>query len=259
LEPTPAAVPQVCAVSFLNTTPLVWGITNGPYSAAVDLRFAAPAACADQVAAGMADIGLIPAVELLRLPVERVAEVGIACRGPVRSILLFTRVPWTEIRTLAADENSRTSVQLARWVLRERFGVQPAIRPAAPDPRAMLATADAALVIGDPALRVEPDSFGVDWLDLGREWVHLTGLPMVFAVWAGAPRWKEHAELFRASWEFGRDHMEDVIAVSAPRYGFPVPLVRRYLTEHISYELGPCELDGLRTYLQAVQTLQKSA
>ena len=109
---------RICAVNFLNTVPLVWGLLHERGREYVDLSFALPSACSDSVAAGHADIGLVPLVEIARQGLEIVPGVGICCQGPVRSILLVSRVPFTAIRTLAADSSSRTSVELARLILR---------------------------------------------------------------------------------------------------------------------------------------------
>ena len=147
---------RVCAVSFLNTTPLVWGMLHGPQRGRFDLEFRIPAECADRLASGAADIGIVPSLELTRQDLEVIPGAGIACRGPVRSILLISSRPAPEIRTLATDKSSRTSVELARIILERRYGASPAFLPHAPDLEAMLRSADAALIIGDPALRVDP-------------------------------------------------------------------------------------------------------
>src|SRR4029079_2854493 len=112
--------------------------------------------CADDVASGAADIGIIPSFELTRQALEVIPGTGIACRGAVRSILLISARRADAIRTLAADNSSRTSVQLARVILERRYGATPEFVPHHPDLDAMLRVADAALVIGDPALRIDP-------------------------------------------------------------------------------------------------------
>ena len=184
-EAAPALRLRVCAVSYLNSAPLVWGMLYGPQRGLFELEFAAPAQCAERLAAGQADIGLAPSIELARQGMEVISPWGVACLGAVRSILLISRVKPGRIRTLAADSNSRTSVALAQILLQERFGVRPALVSKAPDLPAMLEVADAALLIGDPALRLNVEALPYQVLDLGREWTELTGLPMVFAVWAG--------------------------------------------------------------------------
>lgn len=251
MSQTTSGRPRVCAVSFLNTTPLVWGMLHGPQRGLFDLDFRVPAACADRVASGAADIGIIPSFELTRQDLEVIPGTGIACRGPVRSILLISSRRAAEIRTLAVDSSSRTSVALARVILERRYGAEPRQVPHAPDLDAMLKIADAALIIGDPALRIE---LSVPYFvyDLGAEWVEMTGLPMVFAVWAGpkgaiAP---EVAEAFRGSCRYGRENIEEIVASESAARGFPPELVRRYLTEHIVHELGPREYEGMELFLQ---------
>ena len=117
--------PRVCAVSYLNTVPLVWGIEHGAQRDIFDLNYALPSECADQLASGEADIGIVPVIEMARQQLDYFRGTGIACRGPVRSILLVSKVPLREIKTLATDLGSRTSVMLARIVLSEKYGVQP--------------------------------------------------------------------------------------------------------------------------------------
>jgi chorismate dehydratase len=235
--------PRVSAVSFLNTAPLVWGMLHGPQRGLFDLEFRVPAQCADDMASGAADIGILPSFELTRQDLEVIPGAGIACAGPVRSILLVSPRPAPEIRTLAADSNSRTSVELARIVLERRYGAAPALTSHPPDLEAMLKVADAALVIGDAALRIEPEHLPYHVYDLGGEWVEMTGLPMVFAVWAGRRGVVTPAveEAFRESCRYGREHMEDIVAAEAPHYGFAPEFVREYLTRRIVHELGPRE------------------
>src|SRR5262249_55573493 len=146
------ATPRVCAVSYLNTVPLVWGLQHSDDAALremFDLRFALPAECADQLASGAADIGIAPVIEMARQKLEYFRGTGIACRGPVRTILLVTKVDPSEIRTLATDAGSRTSVMLSRVILSEKYGVHPKLISLKPELAPMLAQADAALIIGD--------------------------------------------------------------------------------------------------------------
>lgn len=170
-------LPRVSAVSYLNTLPLVWGFLHGPQQGAVELSFSVPAVCADKLASGDADFGIVPCAELPRLNAVPLRDVGIACRGPVRSILLVSKVPPASIRKLAADSSSRTSVRLTRIVLEQKYGCRPEVTRAAPDLDRMLADADAALIIGDPALRLDPSTLPYRSLDLGQEWVEMTDLP----------------------------------------------------------------------------------
>ncbi|HEV2325017.1 MAG TPA: menaquinone biosynthesis protein [Terracidiphilus sp.] len=252
---------RVCAVSFLNTTPLVWGMLHGPQRGLFDLDFQIPAACADQVASGEADIGIIPSFELTRQNLEIIPGAGIACHGPVRSILLISTRPAAEIRRLAVDSSSRTSVQLARVLLARRFGAEPELIPHAPDLDAMLRLADAALIIGDPALRLDPARLPYHVYDLGREWVEMTQLPFVFAVWAGRASviTPEVVDAFQQSCRYGRERIEEIVAAESKQRGMAPELVRQYLTRHIVHELAPRDYQGMELFLNYARPAVQSA
>lgn len=248
---------RVCAVSYLNTVPLVWGMLHGRQKGLFDLLFRVPAECADMVVAGAADIGILPSFELIGRDLGIVPDVGIACRGTVRSILLISKQPLDKIRTLAADASSRTSVALARIILSRRYGVAPAVVKRPPDLPGMLSDADAALIIGDPALRVDPATLPFQVYDLGREWMEMTGLPMVFAVWAG-PRQRVTAEVvaaFQESCAFGLRNLERIGAQEASARGLAPELVRHYLGAHIVFELGAAEREGMDLFLRWAKEL----
>ncbi len=239
-------------MSYLNTVPLVWGMLHGEQKGMFELVFRVPAECADMLSAGEVDIGILPVYELAGKPFQTVPGLGIACRGEVRSIRLVSKVPVGAIRTLAADASSRTSVQLARVVLERRYGVRPAVRRHAPDLPAMLEAADAALLIGDPALRIVPEELPYKVYDLGAEWLSMTGLPMVFAMWAGRAEaiTPEVVEAFHSSWRFGMERMEEIAAGESGRRGFSPGLVREYLTSNIRHRLGEEEERGMQLFLE---------
>ena len=241
---------RVSAVSYLNTWPLVWGFLRGPGRGRFDFRFDLPAECANALGSGDAAIGLVPCAELDRLGLDYLPELGIACEGPVRSILLISRLPYREIRTLAVDSGSRSSVALARILLAERYGCRPEFVPMAPQLDEMLAVCDAALIIGDPALRIEAESLPYQTLDLGGEWVAWSGLPMVFAVWAGksAHLTSDVSQAFLDSCRWGLDHMDEIVAAAAKERGFGAELARDYLTKHIVYELDERHRRGLELF-----------
>jgi len=252
----------VCAVSYLNTVPLVWGLLHAPDPAlrdAFDLRFALPSACADQLASGQADIGIVPVIEMARQGLDYFPGTGIACHGPVRSILLISKVPFKEVRTLATDSGSRTSAMLAQVVLAERFGVRPQVFSHPANLTEMLDKADASLLIGDAALRVDPATLPFETLDLGAEWVAMTGLPMVFAVWAGRKEIvrEPYGRIFLESCRYGLAHMDDMVSAEAPARQFPPDLVRQYLTHHIVFELGDRDYQGMRLFIQHALRLDK--
>src|SRR5262249_9582728 len=150
--------------------------------------------------------------ELTRQDLDVIPGTGIACHGPVRSILLVSTRPGGEIRRVAVDSSSRTSVALTRIVLERRYGVEPECIAHPPDLETMLGLADAALIIGDPALRIDRNS-GKHVYDLGEEWLEMTGLPMVFAVWAGRKGvvTAEVAGTFCESYRYGKERMAEIV------------------------------------------------
>jgi predicted solute-binding protein len=246
-------------VSYLNTYPLVWGMLHGPQKNVFDISFAVPSVCADRLQSGEADIGIVPCAELERLQLDYLTDVGIACRGAVRSILLISKGPVQKVRTLAADISSRSSVMLARIVVAERYGATPQVISMAPNLPAMMSAADAALIIGDPALALDPDTLPYTVLDLGEEWVQMTGLPMVFAVWAGRTACidDEVGRVFIDSCRFGLARLDDVVEDAVRKYSMSREFARRYLTENLVLELGPAERQGLELFRRKVSELHE--
>jgi len=246
---------RVCAVSYLNTVPLVWGMLHGDQQGLFDLDFCIPSECADRLESGQSDLGIVPSGELPRLGLKMIPGTGIACRGPVRSILLVSKVPRREIRVLAADTSSRTSVRLARILLARNDGVKPRVLGFPPDLAAMLEAADAALIIGDPALRVDVSRCPYPVFDLGEEWTATTGLPMVFAVWAGRPECvtPELTQPFLDSCRFGLAHIEEIVRLESAARGFAPELVRDYFARCVTLELGAQEYRGLDLFLDMVK------
>jgi predicted solute-binding protein len=234
---------------------------HGPQQGLFDLDFQIPAGCADEVASGAADIGIIPSFELTRQDLAVIPGAGIACHGPVRSILLISARPAGEIRRLAVDSSSRTSVQLARVILARRFSATPELISHAPDLDAMLQIADAALIIGDPALRIEPSLLPYHVYDLGREWVEMTGLPFVFAVWAGRKSvvTPEVVKAFQDSCRYGRERIEEIVTAESGRREIAAELVREYLTRHIVHELAPRDYEGMDLFLSYARAAAQSA
>ena len=254
---------RVSAVSYLNTSPLVWGMERGPQRGVFDLRFTLPAECADELRSGAADIGLVPVIELARQPdLAVIPGSAIASRGAVRTILLVSKKPMEEIESFAGDVSSRTSIVLTQIVLARRHGLRPRVRPYPPKLDEMLELADAALIIGDPALRLDPEMSS--WrgrpahvYDIGAEWTELTGRPMVYAVWAAknliAEPWLE--EVFSASKRYGLERIEEIVERESAARGFAPELVRRYVTEHITYDLGLRERESMACFLRAAGEL----
>lgn len=239
-------------MSFLNTVPLVWGLLTERKHPNIVLSMATPADCAEQLRKGEADLGLVPVAEIARQQLPVLPGSCISSDGPVRSILLISQKPWEEVSTLAGDANSRTSVVLAQIILRDRFGVAPTLSSQPPVLEEMLANADAALLIGDSALHVDPDSLPYQVLDLGEEWKRLTGLPMVFAAWAGpaaleAP-WLEAA--LRDSLCYGQANVDDIVEQVSASHGVDAQMAHHYLTHHIRFWLEERELAGMAEFLR---------
>lgn len=243
---------HVCVVNYLNTVPLVWGMLHGPQRGMFDLDFRLPSECADALKSGVADIGIVPVIEMTRQRLEMIPGTGVACRGAVRSILLLTKDYPEKIRTVAVDTSSRTSVMLARVILAERYGVEPRFIPHPPNLAAMLQVADAALIIGDPAMRLKPELLSLVVFDLGAEWFDMTGLPFVFAVWACRKEVfsPDLEPAFRGSCRFGLEHIEDIVNAEWEPRKMSIQLVRDYFARNIISELGEKEYEGLRLFLQ---------
>ncbi|HOL72793.1 MAG TPA: menaquinone biosynthesis protein [Bryobacteraceae bacterium] len=249
--------PRVCAVSYLNTAPLIWGMLHGSQRDCFELDFSLPSECADKLASGTADIGVVPSIEVARQGLGYLRGAGIASHGEVRSILLVSKVPPAEIRTLAADTSSRTSVALARIVLSRRYGAQPEMKPMPPDLPSMLEATDAALLIGDPALRVWVSPPPLAVYDLGAEWVAMTGLPMVFAVWGGRKEFITPGmeAAFLESCRFGRARLAEIARCEGPPRGFSEAFALEYLERNIVNELGEREYEGMRLFHQYAREL----
>ncbi len=186
VEPAgPALRARFGIVHYLNSWPLAWTFLRRQGPAWAEPVYLPPSRVADGLASGDLEVGLVPSAELQRIPgLAVVPGLCIASQHEVKSVLLVSQVPPERIRRVALDESSRTSAVLVQLLLAERHGVRPEVAPFRPELEAMLATADAALLIGDPALRV--DRRGLHVVDLAAEWRALTGLPFVFAVWAVA-------------------------------------------------------------------------
>jgi chorismate dehydratase len=243
---------RVGAVNYLNTKPLVEGLTA--FAPSIDLTFDLPSRLADRMAAVELDVGLIPVAEFFRAgSYSFVPDIAIASRGAVLSVTLFSRVPWSEIRTVALDEGSRTSAALAQILLRERYGVHPEVSPLLIDAPADDLDVDAVLLIGDRAMRACLPGFEFAY-DLGAEWAEWTGLPFVYAVWAvrdGVELGPVEAAFTQAK-RLGLSRVGQIAAREAPKLGLDAGFCRRYLQTVIRYDLGPAELAGMERFRELV-------
>jgi chorismate dehydratase len=239
------------AVSFLNTRPLVYGLDRQ-----VDrftIRFDVPSKCAALLHANQVDLGLIPSIEYLHGPDYRIVPgVAIESDGPVASVALFSRGPASQIRSIALDTSSRTSVALLSVLCARRFEIAPALVTMAPDLPAMLRQCDAALIIGDNALFADHEAMGLEKIDLGEEWVAMTGLPFVYAFWAGRPGVAGPLDI--AALQNARDEGLAAAATIA-RQSFPsnpekAARASLYLGGNVKYALGEREQAGLRRFYE---------
>ncbi|MEJ2085270.1 MAG: menaquinone biosynthesis protein [Acidobacteriota bacterium] len=237
---------RIGIVDYLNSRPLAWSFLPGVPVEGLEPFFLSPAIIAESLASGELDVGLIPTIELQRIGgLSVVPGLCVAAHREVRSVLLVSRVDIHDINSLALDENSRTSAALIRIILRDLYEIDPAATTCKPDVSKMLRFADAALVIGDPALAIDRSRYLV--LDLAVEWRRLTGKPFVFAVWAirkGVDLGRRLG-LFRQSLVRGLENIETLVQTAASEQSLPKSEVREYLTEHLSYRLGDDELSGL--------------
>ena len=236
------------AVSYLNTKPLVQGLDARPDL--FQVRFDVPAQCAALLHEGRIDLGLIPAIEYLRGEYRIVPGVAIGSDGPVASVAIFSKVPAHQITTIAMDISSRTSVALTRILCAQRWHITPKFTPAEPELRAMLARADAALIIGDPALTIDPVEHGLHKIDLGTEWQQLTGLPFVYAMWCGRDGacGPEHVVELNAARERGVTDIAAIARAESDGDRRRETLVLHYLRDNLRYPLGEREVAGLRRF-----------
>jgi chorismate dehydratase len=272
---------RISIVQYLNTAPLVWGFTNGPLRGKYDLSFTVPSQCAEDLRTGRADVAIIPAIEFQRInDLVVLPDMAISSKKQVRSLLLVSKSPVREVRSLALDRSSRSTQALTRILCAEHWKIAPNFSEAAPDLADMLRQSDAALLIGDPALRI---SLGVEKdcqpgpegqticpagllgitsserlhiYDVVGEWRSLTGLPAVLAVWA-ARRDLATPEMtadFIASRDFGLSHISEITSEAARGLELPEEALGSYLRHNIDFFLGAENLRGLHLYYEyAVQ------
>ena len=282
---------RISVVQYLNTAPLVRGFTHGPLRGKYDLSFTVPSQCAEALRTGTADVAIIPAIEYPRIVSQGVAltilpGLAIASKERVRSLLLLSKVPIRQARRIALDRSSRSTQALVKILAAQRWQISPEFVEADPDPAAMLANSDAALVIGDVALRIAiaaethvTRGADVEWLatgatisipairqlhiyDVVKEWWHLTEKPAVLAIWAARnesfPNNLVPAELvadFLASRDFGLSQISKIAAEAAKEMHLPEKDLRLYLEENIDYTLDQENFQGLQRFWHLGSTL----
>lgn len=248
-------VVRLGAVSYLNVRPLVAGLDTRPD---VSIRFDVPAVCARLLNEDAIDLGMVPSITWLDRPGDRIVPgVCIGSEGPVASVALFTRRDMTHVRTVALDASSRTSAALVRILCRRWFAIDPVFVTQPPDVSAMLAKADAALLIGDPALFLDHRALGLQKLDLGQLWTDMTGLPFVWAFWSGrdGAASPETVALLQATKVHGTAQSDAIAAAYCQDAPERVPVAQHYLRHHMRYGLAEREIEALRTYYREVAAL----
>lgn len=247
---------RVATVSYLNSVPLFWGLIHGPYRSRFQVTFELPSRCADALRAGEVDAAIIPSIEYQRIShLKVVPGLAVASSGPVRSVLLISKCPVSEVRKLALTTASRTSVCLIQILLQRHYRIAPQLFPHEPNLEAMLEGCDAALLIGDPALA--SDFPGLQVYDLAEQWRAMTGLPFVFAVWAvrAEAATSDLVPAFQQSALYAMAHLSEIIEQETSRTGLSPALIRAYLTENIDFSLGEENLQGLRLFYSLAHEL----
>lgn len=257
---------RISIVKYLNAVPLAWGILEGPQKDHFDAVFSTPAECAEQLASGAVDIGLIPSIEYQRIPGSRIIP-GPAVASPRRalSVFMLSLLPLFRVATVGYDPASKTSEALARVIFGEFYGTHPQFRAAAPDPASMLKDNDAALLIGDAALHYQaihrlPNGPAQEFLrngpepvhmfDLAERWNNLTGLPFVFAFWAARPGFTDAdvAQRLLESREFGLENLDAITSRYSETLGLDAEFVKRYLETNLAYQMDGAGVEALGVF-----------
>ena len=273
---------RISIVQYLNTAPLVWGFTNGPLIGKYDLSFTVPSQCAEALRTGAADIAIIPAIEYQRIPgLVVLPDLAIASRNCVRSLLIVAKKPMEQVTSIALDRSSRSTQALTRILAAEHWRIDPEFTEAGPDLSAMLEKSDAALLIGDPALRIsiavekkstvspqgravcQAATLGITGgeilhvYDVVGEWRKLTGLPAVMAFWAARPEVVTPEVLvdFAASRKFGVSQIAAISLEASRELDLPKPALESYLRHNIDFSLGEENRRGLERYFEEAAKL----
>jgi chorismate dehydratase len=266
---------RISIVQYLNTAPLVWGFTNGPLIGKYDLSFTVPSQCAEALRTGTADIAIIPAIEYQRIPdLVVLPDLAIASQNRVRSLLIVAKKPIEQVRSIALDRSSRSTQALTRILAAEHWRISPEFFETEPDLNPMLERADAAMLIGDPALRIsvaiekkstvspqgravcQAATLGISGAeifhvyDVVGEWRKYSGLPAVMAVWAARPEVVTPEVLadFTASRDFGLSQLSAISLEAARELELPQPTLESYLQQNIDFSLGKENRRGLERY-----------
>ena len=260
---------RISIVQYLNTAPLVRGFTHGPLRGKYELSFTVPSQCAEALRNGEVDMAIIPAIELQRIDgLVVLPNLSIASKRLVRSLLLVSKRPMHEVRRIALDRSSRSTQALLRILCAKHWHIAPEFFEANPDLGEMLQGADAALLIGDPALRLAlqstpaqlattPAAAPLFYYDIVEKWRILTGFPAVLAVWAtrAGVATPEVVRDFQNSLVFGLGHIDEIANEASRELKLPAEKLASYLTANIDYTLDAENLRGLQRYFSLAAEL----
>ncbi len=247
-------------VSFLNARPLIEGLDAGP---ALSLHYAVPSALPAMLRSGQVDAALIPVIDLAREndpargaepgrasgPWQRISDACIGCNGETLTVRVFSRVPPEQMTVLYADDDSHTSIALARLIWKHWYQRPLTLAPLSS--AASLDDCESVLLIGDKVVTAPRSGFDHE-IDLGGAWKAWTKLPFVFAVWA-APANRDHsrlAKLLSEARDRGIARASGIAAEMGPAHGWPVPLAEEYLTRRLVYTVTAPVREGMRQFLE---------
>ncbi|RKT06237.1 futalosine synthase [Streptomyces sp. 3211.6] len=254
--------PRVGHIQFLNCLPLYWGLARTGTLLDMELTKDTPEKLSERLVQGELDVGPITLVEFLRNADKLVAlqDIAVGCDGDVMSCVIVSQVPLEQLdgARVALGSTSRTSVRLAQLLLAEQYGVRPDYYTCPPDLGLMMQEAEAAVLIGDAALRAslhDAPRLGLAVHDLGRMWKEWTGLPFVFAVWAARKDYlarepeivREVHDAFLASRDLSLEEVVKVAEQAARWEAFDAGLLQRYFTT-LDFRFGPEQLAGVREF-----------
>jgi chorismate dehydratase len=235
---------RIGSVSYLNAKPLIHGLDRDER---VDLQLAVPAMLLEGLRSGRYDVALLPVIDYQRMEDAVIVPAGgIGCDGATLTVRIFSGVPIEEIKVLACDIESHTSVALARIILSERFGIRPKFIDS---PEGGREGADAMLLIGDKVVLREPRGMGHQ-LDLGEAWKDFAGKPFVFAVWTtrSGVELGELPVLLAQAKARGLEELAGIVADHAVPRGWPGDLAMKYLSEYLKYDIGAGQIEAIRLF-----------
>ncbi len=242
---------RVGVVNYLNTKPLLYGLEKEPISSRIGLIGDYPARLAQMLIDNEIDLGLVPVAVLPRLPEYHIAgDYCIGTEGEIASVALFSEVPMSEIKKVYLDYQSKTSVELLKYLMKEYWGINPELIEARDeDYRKEIKGTTAGLVIGDRAFEQRKISTFI--YDLGSEWRSITGLPFVFAAWVSTKKLPDDfIRLLNEANAAGMNHIDEIVAANP----FDLYDLKKYYTLHLSYKLDLQKQKGLELFLSVLKT-----